>query len=162
VKVMRRVGSDMKPHRFRVPPPGNLTAVLLAVARCRCLAVIWLGVGIVRQDRALEIQRLDERRKVRRSFSSPHSNGPSRLKNACSSVRERPSNDLPPVALGRGDRSGVQAWPNGASSTTLPVPAMREGPADLYRVAETLEYANRDYERAIALLRRLSTSRDAE
>jgi len=42
--------------------PGNLTAVFLAVAGVSVFALIWLGVGIVRQDTALEAQRLGERR----------------------------------------------------------------------------------------------------
>jgi len=58
------------------------------------------------------------------------------------------------------DRSGVQAWPERSLLYYPSVPAMREGPADLLPRGETLEYANRDYERAIALLRRLSTSRE--
>ena len=42
--------------------PGNLTAVFLAAAGVSVLALVWLGVGIVRQDRTFEVQRLDERR----------------------------------------------------------------------------------------------------
>jgi signal transduction histidine kinase len=40
------------------------------------------------------------------------------------------------------------------------VPALREASPDVFHAAETLEYADHDSERAIAALRRLSTSRD--
>ena len=159
---MRRVGSDMKPHRFRVRAPGNLTAVFLAVAGVAVFALIWLGVGIVRQDRALEIQRLDERREgAADRFVTALERALSAEERVLVGPGEPPNDLAAGALLAVADRSGVQAWPERSLLYYPSVPAMREGPADLYRAAETLEYANRDYERAITLLRRLSTSRDA-
>jgi hypothetical protein len=50
--------------RYRMRAPGNLTAVFLAVAAVAVSALVWIGAGIVRRDRALEIRRFDERREA--------------------------------------------------------------------------------------------------
>jgi hypothetical protein len=152
----------MKLLRSRIRAPGNLTAVFLAVAGVSVFALVWLGVGIVRQDRALAAQRLDERRE----------GAADRLVAALEralSVEEHllagPAE--PPEGLATdgallvvADRSGLQAWPERRLLYYPSVPPMREAPAEVFREAETLEYSDRNHERAIGLLRRLSTSGD--
>jgi hypothetical protein len=54
----------MMPLRARLRAPWNLTVVFLAVAGVSVLALVWLGFAIVRQDRAIEIQRLNEQREA--------------------------------------------------------------------------------------------------
>ena len=153
----------MKLLRSRIRAPGTLTAVFLAVAGVCVFALVWLGVGIVRQDRALAAQRLDERRE----------GAADRLVAALEralSVEERllagPAD--PPKGLATdgallvvAERSGLQAWPERRLLYYPSVPPTREAPANVFREAETLEYADRNHEQAIALLRRLSMSRDA-
>lgn len=152
----------MKPLRSRIRAPGNLTAVFLAVAAVSVTALVWLGIGIIRQDRAFEAQRLGERREA----------AADRLVTALEqalSVEERllvgPAE--PPDGLARdgallvvADRSGLQAWPERSLLYYPSLPATREAAAEVYRAAETLEYADRNHEQSIALLRQLSTSRD--
>jgi len=152
----------MKPLRSRMRAPGNLTAVFLAVAAVSVFALVWLGVGIIRQDRALETQRLDERREgaadrvvtaLERALSVEE-----RLLGAPAELPEVLARDG--ALLVAADRSVLQAWPEHSLLYYPSVPPMREAAADIYRAAETLEHADRDYDRAIVLLRGLSTSRD--
>ena len=153
----------MKRFRARLRVPGNLTAVFLAVAGVSVFALVWLGVGIIRQDLALEAQRLAERREgaadrlvaaLERALSADE-----RLLDGPAEPPEGLAQDGALLVVA--DRSGVQASPERSLLYYPSVPPLREAPADAFRAAETLEYADRAYDRAIALLRRLSASRDA-
>ena len=143
--------------------PANLTAVFLAVAAVAVSALVWIGAGIVRRDRALEIRRFDERREaaadrlvvsLERALASDE-----RLLAGAANPAGR-------LLLQNGaihivaDASGLSAWPErGLLYTPVPAP-LRETPAETFRAAETLEYADRDSGRAVTLLRRLAESRD--
>ena len=152
----------MKPHRFRLRAPGNLTAVFLAVAGVSVCALVWLGVAIVRQDRAIEVQRLDERRE----------GAADRLVTALERALAADERLLDgavaaPEEFGRGgallvvaDSSGLRAWPERSLLFYPQAAPLPEPPAEAFRAGETLEYADRNPERAITLLRQLSTSRD--
>ena len=152
----------MKLLRSRMRAPGNLTAVFLAVAGVSVFALVWLGVGIVRQDRALAAQRLDERREeaADRLVTA--------LERALSADERLLDNQTaPPEGLGRdgallvvANSSALQAWPDRSLLFYPQAPPLPEPPADVFRAAETLEYADGNPERAITLLRQLSTSRD--
>jgi signal transduction histidine kinase len=152
----------MKPIRARMRAPGNLTAVFLAVAGVSVFALVWLGVGIVRQDRALEIQRLDERRE---GAADRLVTALERALSADERLLDNPA--APPAGLDRdgrilivADSSGLQVWPERSLLFYPSVPPLREAPAEVFRAAETLEYADRNSERAIGALRQLSTSLD--
>ncbi len=152
----------MKALRARMRAPGNLTAVFLAVAGVSVLALVWLAVAIVRQDRALEIQRIDERRQAAADRLA------TTLERALSADERLLDNPAAPAeGLARDDAllivadpSGLKAWPERRLLFYPSVPPLREAPADVFRAAEVLEFADRDPERAIASLRQLSTSRD--
>ncbi len=152
----------MKPLRARMRAPGNLTAVFLAVAGVSVFALVWLGVGIVRQDRAIEIQRLDERRET---AADRLVTALERALSADERLLDGPV--APPEDLGRdgallvvADSSGFQVWPERSLLFYPQTPTLSEAPAEVFRPAETLEYADRNPERAMTLLRPLSTSRD--
>ena len=149
-------------HRLRMRAPANLTAVFLAVAGVSVFALVWLGIGIVRQDRALEAQRLAERRE---GAADRVVAGLERVL----SVEERLLDGAaaPPEGFGRdgallivADSSGLQAWPDRALLYYPTVRPLREAPVEVFREAETLEHSDRAYDRAITLLRQLSKSRD--
>ncbi len=152
----------MKPRRFRLRAPGNLTAVFLAVAGVSVSALVWLGIAIVRQDCILEIQRLDERRET----------AADRLVAALEralAADERRLDGAPaaPEEFGRdgalvfvADLSGLQVSPERGLLFYPQAPPLPEPPADVFRGAETLEYADGSLERAVTMLRQLSTSRD--
>jgi signal transduction histidine kinase len=141
--------------------PGNLTAVFLAVAGVAVSALVWLGVGIVRRDRALEIGRLDERREAaaERLVAS--------LERAVTAderllATAGPSGPVPEAGaiLVVADHAVLRIWPERSLLYSPVVAPLPEAPADVFRVAERLEYADRDSGRAITLLRRLAESRD--
>jgi signal transduction histidine kinase len=152
----------MKPFRSGMRAPGNLTAVFLAVAGVSVFALVWLGIGIVRQDRAFEAQRLAERR----DGATDHV--VAALERALSADERLLDHAAPPPeGLGRdgallvvADSSRLQAWPERSLLFYPQTPTLSEVPAEVFRPAETLEYADRNPERAITLLRPLSTSRD--
>jgi len=153
----------MKLLRSRIRAPGNLTAVFLAVAGVSVFALVWLGAGIVRQDRALAAQRLDERREgAADRLVAALERALSVEEHLLAGPAEPPEGLATDSALlVVADRSGLQAWPERRLLYYPSVPPTREAPAEVFREAETLEYSDRNHERAIGLLRRLSTSGDA-
>jgi signal transduction histidine kinase len=141
--------------------PANLTAVFLAVAAVAVSALVWIGAGIVRRDRALEIQRIDERREAAadRLVASLEwaLASDERLLTGNGSPGSAPA---PGAVLIIADHSGLKAWPE-RNPLYSPVPApLPEAPSELFRAAEQLEYAAREPGRAISALRRLSDSPD--
>jgi signal transduction histidine kinase len=135
---------------------------MLAVAAIAVSALVWLGVGFVRQDQAIEARRLEERREA----------AADRIVAALErrlSADERALDGLvswPGRTDGSGalvivaDSSGLRVWPDDRLLYT-PVPApLREPPGEIFRAAEALEYAGREPGRAIPVLRELSYSRD--
>ena len=152
----------MKLLRTRMRAPGNLTAVFLAVAGVSVCALVWLGIAIVRQDRVLESQGLDDRRegaadRMVTALERVLSADERRLDGAPAAPEETvPDGALVFVA----DSSGLQVRPErGLLFYPLAAP-LPEPPTEVFGAAETFEYADRDAGRAIALLRQLSTSRD--
>ena len=152
----------MASFRARLRAPGNLTAVFLAVAGISVCALAWLGVSFVRQDRALEIQRLAERREgaADRLVAA--------LERALSADERLLDNPAAPpdgvatdgAVLVVADQSGLQTWPERTLLYYPFVSPLREAPAELFREAEALEHADHAYDRAISVLRPLSSSRD--
>ena len=143
--------------------PGNLTAVFLAAAAVSVFALVWLGIAIVRQDRALEIQRLDDRGKA---AADRVVTALERALSADERLLDDPA--APPEGLAQtsalvfvADSSGLQAWPERSLLYYPRRRRCRRHLPEVFRAAETLEYADRSPERAITLLRQLSTSRDA-
>ncbi len=151
----------MKRLRSRMRAPGNLTAVFLAVAGVSVFALVWLGVGIVRQDTALEAQRLAERRegasdRVVASLERALSTDEALLVGLESSAGFAGDGALFVVA----DRTGLEVLPERTLLYYPLVPALPEASAEAFRTVEALEYQARDSEGAIKALRRLSTARD--
>ena len=142
--------------------PGNLTAVFLAVAGISVCALAWLGVSFVRQDRALEIQRLAERREGAADRLA------AALERALSADERLLDNPAAPpdgvatdgAVLVVANQSGLRAWPERALLYYPSLSPLREAPAELFREAEALEHADHAYDRAISVLRPLSSSRD--
>jgi signal transduction histidine kinase len=141
--------------------PANLTAVFLAVAAVAVSALVWVGAGIVRRDRALEIQRLNERRDAAadRLVAS--------LERAVASDERLLAGNGPPGSVPEdgailvvADHAVLRAWPERSLLYSPVAASLPEAPADVFRAAERLEYADRDSGRAVTLLLRLAESRD--
>jgi len=134
-------------------------ALFLAVAAVSVVALIWMGLRLLEQDRALEAQQLEERRKTvaDRVVGT--------LEQALF-LEERKLTEASPPAAGD-DAAIVIATPT--EFHTRPeksilyypmVPAGHEASPQLFADAEKLEFIDRNYERAVSALRSTSKSQD--
>ena len=142
--------------------PRNLTVAFLAVAAVSVVALIWLGARLVAQDRALEAERLREKRE------SAADRVVAALDQALS-ADERSLVGLP----GKGQHPGTPGLAlvvaEAGKLRVLPetgllyypvAPPPPEAATSLYRAAEESEFRDRNFDRAIEGLRVLSVSPD--
>ena len=143
--------------------PSKYTAFLfLGVAAVSVIALVWMGMRLVQQDRELEAQRLEEKREV----------AADRIIVALETVlaaEERKLADAPmdnfrPVAedylLINVDSGEMRVWPD---KTLLYYPVIypgREASSRLYADAERAEFLDKDFGRAIDVLRPFSKDED--
>ena len=141
--------------------PGRTVILFAAVAAVSVTALVWMGARLLTQERALEAQRLQERREAaadravaalgqllladERRLTSPRG------------VDVVAGDDLLVVVA---SPAGIRVLPANAVPFYPVVPAARDAPADLFSSAERLEFAERDHPGAIALLRPLALSGD--
>jgi signal transduction histidine kinase len=142
--------------------PRNLTAAFLIVAAVSVVALIWLGARLVRQDRALEAQRLQDKRE------SAADRIAAALEQAVS-ADERSFLGLPGEAPHSGTAGLVLVVANASGFRVLPetglpyypaAPPPPEADARVYHLADESEFRDRDFERAIAALRIHAASPD--
>ncbi len=158
----------MATFRFRGNPSRNTAVLFLSVAAVSVAVLVWMGVRLARQDRALEAQQLRERREA----------AADRVIIALEQVllaEERRIADLPNAdfvpptddvafiltgSLSSPDSYEFRVWPDRAL-LFYPVPSPgREAPSTLYAVAEKSEFLHNDYIRAISNLRPITKSLD--
>jgi signal transduction histidine kinase len=142
--------------------PRNLTAAFLAVAAVSVIALIWLGVRLVAQDRALETERLREKResaadRVVAALDQALSGDERSLVGLPGKGQHPGTAGLALVVAEAGElrvlpETGLLYYP-----VAPPLPAAAAG---LFRAAEESEFRDRDFDRAIEGLRALSVSRD--
>ncbi len=148
--------------RSRGHPSRNTAILFLCVAAVSVVALVWMGVRLVEQDRALEAKQLEERREAAadRLIAS--------LEQALSEEERKltvlPNVDFLPseedvVWIVAGD-SEVQVWPDNALLFYPVIPPGREAPARLYADAEKSEFLDHNYSRAIIELRPISKAGD--
>lgn len=123
---------------------------------------MWLGVQLLQQDRALEAQRLQERRE---SAADRLTAGLEQALTAADHLLVSPPERSSPAAgegavLALADHKGIRVWPEGVLLYYPIVPAASEPASNLYLAAEKAEFQDRNYERAIEVLRTLSTAPD--
>jgi signal transduction histidine kinase len=131
------------------------------VAAVSVIALVWMGARLLTQERALEAQRLQERREA----------AAERVVAALEQVllaEERRLANPRVTELAAGDdllvvvaaSAGIKVWPENTILFYPVIPAAREAPPQLYSLAERLEFVDRDHQRAIAALRSQTASRD--
>lgn len=139
--------------------PGKTMALFLAVAALSVVALIWMGLRLLEQDRALEEQQLEERRKTVAD----------RVVGTLEQslfLEERKLADASPPAAGEGavividTHDELSVRPEGSVLYYPQVPAGPEAPVQLFADAEKLEFIDRNYARAANVLRSLSDSQD--
>jgi signal transduction histidine kinase len=142
--------------------PRNLTVAFLAVAAVSVIALIWLGVRLVAQDRALEAERLREKRE----------SAADRVVVALDQALSADERSLVGFS-GKGQHPGTAGLAfvvaEAGELRVLPetgllyypvAPPPPEAASGLFRAAEESEFRDRDFDRAIDGLRALSLSRD--
>ena len=144
-------------------PPRRTVALFITVAAVSVAALAWMGARLLVQERALEGQRLQERREAvadrvvaaleqallaeERRLAGP----------GTADVAE--SDDVLVLAAGQ---DGIRISPPKAVLFYPVAPPGRDAPAELYSRAERLEFAERDHAGAIAALRPLAASSDPD
>jgi signal transduction histidine kinase len=139
-----------------------VTALILAVAAVSVGALVWMGVRLVQQDRALEAQQFAQRREA----------AADRLVAALEQVLTAEERRLASTAtvglpgttdgavLVLAEAAEIHVSPEGAIPYVPVMPAGLEAPAGLYAAAERAEFVDRDYRRAITALQPLSRAHD--
>jgi len=141
--------------------PGKTVTLFVAVAAVSVAALVWMGARLLTQERALETERLKERREA---FAD-------RAVAALEQVllaAERQLADSQAAGLTTGDdlvvvviaADHVEVRSRQVILYSPVTPVAADAPAELYARAERLEFVERDYEGAIALLAPLAASGD--
>lgn len=161
-KSKRWDGIKMNPFRSRKHPAGDMTVLFLAVAAVSVVALVWMGVRLMQQDRALESQQLEDRReaaadRVVAALEQVLSAEERRLAEAQLANFRLAAEDALLFTAGPTD---VRVWPENALPYYPVMPGGREAPSRLYAAAEKSEFLDRDYESAIRALRSLIQAED--
>lgn len=127
-------------------------------------AVVWLGVRLVEQDRALASRQLRERResaadRLIAGLEQAVSSTERRLDGDPAGLPIRPDDDAVLITLRPG---GIEAYPK---DHLLYVPTLPPGPAEpteAFEAGEALEFRVKDYRGAAAAFRALATSPSAD
>src|SRR5512136_2313257 len=156
---------NMASLRLRGHPSRNTALLFLGVAAVSVAALVWMGVRLLQQDRALEAQQLAERREaaadrlvvsLQQALSAQEEN----LADLSRVDFRAPADDLVWVLAGPSGPSEIRVWPDNALLYYPVISPGREAPARLYTDAEKSEFVDHDYSRAIIELRSLSRAED--
>jgi signal transduction histidine kinase len=153
---------EMRPFASWKHLTGNTTALLLAVAGICVIALVWMGLRLMQQDRALEARQLEERReaaadRIVAALEQVLTEEEQKLVEPSISNFNPDVKDAFRIVAGPGH---IRVWPENA---LLYYPVMRggrEAPPTLYADAEKAEFLDRNYEHAIGRLRSFSQSKD--
>lgn len=151
--------------RSRGHSSRNAAIFFLCVAALAVAVLIWMGVRLVRQDRALESEQLRERREAaadrmvvaveqalsaeERQLADPADAGPS-----------PPSDDAVRLHVGVSGPPELRIWPEERLLFYPVAQPGREAPVRLFAEAERAEFVDRDFARAVKTLLPLSRAED--
>ncbi len=152
----------MTSFRIWKRPSRYVAVFFLGVAAVSVIALVWMGVRLVQQDRALESQRLEEQREA----------AADRIVVSLEKVlseEERKLADDPVVNLTPAsddflliniDSGEVRVWPDNVLLYYPVIPSGREASSRQFEDAERAEFLDKDYGRAINVLRPFSRAED--
>lgn len=148
--------------RFQGHPSRKAAALFLCVAAVSVAALVWTGQRLIRQDRALEVKRLEERREAAADRLV------AALEQALAEDERRlavfPDEAAPGaedhVALISAGPQGFRVWPAHALLFHPVMTPGDEAPPRLFVDAEKLEFIDRDFQGAIRVLRHFSRSKE--
>lgn len=152
----------MKPIRSWTSLPGRMTALFFAVAAISLGALIWLGLRLLEQDRALETQRLQERREdAADRFVAALEQALSAEERKVADLPERPGHTgVDGAVLVVANHTAIQVWPDGSLLYYPLAPAAREAATGPFATAEKSEFVDRNYDRVMEIVRPLAASPD--
>ncbi len=144
-------------RRSILRPPSKVLVLFLAIAVVSVSALAWMSWRLLKQDRALENQRIQER--LERSADLIVTSldlGLMELEKGLS-VLSDPGDHALAVAFGP---QKVEIHPGGRLLYYPIVPQARETPSAVFQAGEDLEFRQRDYAGAISTFRNLALSKD--
>jgi len=146
-------------RRSKPRPPRHVLALFLAVAAVSVFTLVWLSWRLLKQDRALENQRIQERlERAADLIVASLDLGLSEIENRLSALSD-PGDHALSVAFGP---SEVETHPGGRLLYYPFAPLDRESPAAVFEAGETLEFRQQNYLGAIAAFRALALSKDPQ
>jgi signal transduction histidine kinase len=140
--------------RFRRHPSRNTAILFLGVAAVSVAALVWMGVRLVKQDRALEATQLQERREAAAdrliaSLEQVLSDEESKLADLPNVDFHPSADDVVLILAGSSGSSEVRVWPDNALLYYPAIPPQREASSSLFADAEKSEFLDHDYSRAV-------------
>lgn len=155
----------MPSARFRRHPSRGTAALFLGVAAVSVAALVWMGVRLIKQDRALEAQQLRDRREA--AADRLTASLEQVLSAEAEGLTDPESVDLPPsadavvIALsGLSDSPDLGIRPENGLLYYPVIRPGREASARLFAEAEKREFLDQDFSRAIRDLLPFSKSGD--
>ena len=143
--------------------PSKYNAVLfLAVAAVSVIALVWMGVRLMQQDRALEAQRLEEQReagadRIIIALEKALSEEERKLADDPMANFSPATEDFLLIIMGSGE---VRVRPDKTLLYYPVIPPGREASSRQFVFAERAEFLDQNYGRAINALRPLSKAKD--
>jgi len=139
-----------------------LAVLFLGVAAVSVIALVWMGVRLVQQDRALEAQRLEEKREAAAdrivvSLEKVLSEDERKLADDPVANLSPASEDFLLINIGSGE---VRVWPDNVLLYYPVMPPGREASSRPFEEAERAEFLDQDYGRVINILRPFYKSDD--
>lgn len=153
----------MKACRFWRSVSQKTTFLFLAAAIVSVFALIWMGLRLVRQDRALEVQQIKERREVAAdriiaALDQTLINEERKLTDLPTAKSSLKAKDYLLVSM---DSEAIRVWPEDALLFYPDLDLKNEAPSRPFLTAERAEFQDKNYNRAIALLHSLSKSENS-
>ncbi len=151
----------VKTRKFWGRITRKTTFLFLAAAVISVFVLIWMGMRLMKQDRALEVQQIEDKREtaadrfvaaMEQVLLNEERNLTNHLK-----INLSPEDDFIRIFM---NSEGIRVQPE---KTLLFYPVVSSGietPTQLFTDAERAEFQNNNYSRAITLLSPLSNSRD--
>lgn len=157
----------MTSPRFRRHPSLGTVILFLGVAAVSVAALVWMGVRLIKQDRALEAQQLRERReaaadRLTASLEQILSDEERKLADLLHVDFRPPEDDVVLVFAGLSGSPSpdFRVWPENGLLYYPVITPRREASARLFAEAERYEFINQDFRRAIRDLLPFSKSGD--
>jgi len=152
----------MAPLRIWRHYSWNTSALFLGVAVVSVIVLVWMGIRLVQQDRALEAQRLEEQRdtaadRIIVALEKSLTSEERKLLEAPAVSFESVGED---ALLFIADPDEIRVWPDNALLYYPVITPDQEASSHLFAKAERAEFINLDYENAISVLQHFSKAKD--